>query len=102
MLTYSVVLGFSICSTIKDLQTTDMLVDCFSPTQNSNLTIQAEVFIYCNEVEQFTYIGGCGIMNICIWRHLKEELVWDIDEWLRVVSNIMDRYLNKLAIPLRN
>ena len=81
-----------------------MLVYCFSPTQNSNLTIQAEVFIYCNEVEQFTYIGGCGIHEYMHMEAFKRRvgLGYTVDKWLQVISNIMDRYLNKLTISLRN
>ena len=38
-------------------------------------------------------------MNICVLRHLKEELAWAIDKQLQVVSNTM---LFKTVIPLRN
>ena len=28
-------------------------------------------------------------MNVHVSRHLKEELAWAIDKWLRVISNTM-------------
>ena len=35
-------------------------------------------------------------VNVHVSRHLKEELAWAIDKWLRVISNIMS------VIPLMN
>ena len=34
-------------------------------------------------------------VNVCILRHLKEELAWVIDKWFRVITNKMS------VIPLR-
>ena len=42
---------------------------------------------------------GVVYMNICVLRHLKEELAWVIDKRLRVISNKM---LFKTVIPLKN
>ena len=42
--------------------------------------------------------SGCGIHEIHILRHLKEELAWAIDEQLWVFSN---EKLFKTVIPLR-
>ena len=38
-------------------------------------------------------------VNVRVSRHLKEELAWVIDKWLRANSNEM---LFKTVIPLRN
>ena len=38
-------------------------------------------------------------VNVCVSRHLKEELAWVIDKWLRAISNKM---LFKTAVPVRN
>ena len=48
-----------------------------------------------NKTEHFDYKGGCGI---CVLRCLKEELAWDTDKLLRVISKIM---LFKTVIPVR-
>ena len=32
---------------------------------------------------------GVAYMNVHVSRHLKEKLAWDINKWLRVVSNKM-------------
>ena len=32
---------------------------------------------------------GMANVNVCILRHLKEELAWAIDKWLWVISNKM-------------
>ena len=37
-------------------------------------------------------------VNVCVSRHLKEEIYWAIDKWLWVVSKTM---LFKTVIPLR-
>ena len=37
-------------------------------------------------------------MNVCVLRHLKEELAWAIDKWLQLIINKM---LFKTVIPLR-
>ena len=37
-------------------------------------------------------------VNVHQLRHLKEELAWPIDKWLRVIGNKM---LFKIVIPLR-
>ena len=43
---------------------------------------------------------GVAKMGVQVSRHLKEELAWAIDKWLRqFISNIM---LFKTAMPLRN
>ena len=42
---------------------------------------------------------GVAYVNVCVSRHLKEELAWAIDKRLLVVSNKM---LFKTDIPLRN
>ena len=42
---------------------------------------------------------GVAYVNVCVSRHLKEELAWALDKWLRVVSNKM---LFETVIPLRN
>ena len=42
---------------------------------------------------------GVAYVNIRVSRHLKEELAWAIDKWLRIISNKM---LIKTVIPLRN
>ena len=42
---------------------------------------------------------GVAYVNVCVLRHLKEELAWGIDKQLWVVSNKM---LFKTVIPLRN
>ena len=56
----------------------------------------------------FSYKGGCGVyiysysysyVNVCILKHLKEELAWAINKQLRVISNKM---LFKIVILLRN
>ena len=51
-------------------------------------------------MEHFNYKSGCGVrrLNIRVSRHLKEELSWAIDKWLRVINNKM---LFKIAVPLR-
>ena len=42
------------------------------------------------KTELFSYKGGCGIyVNLCVLRHLKEELAWAIDKWLWVISSKM-------------
>ena len=41
---------------------------------------------------------GVAKVNIRVSRHLKEELAWAIDKWLRLIINIM---LFKTVIPLR-
>ena len=41
---------------------------------------------------------GVAYVNVCISRHLKEELAWAIDKWLWLIINIM---LFKTVIPLR-
>ena len=41
---------------------------------------------------------GVAYMNICIIRHLKEELAEVTDKYLWIISNIM---LFKTVIPLR-
>ena len=41
---------------------------------------------------------GMVYVNICISRHLKEELAWAIDKQLHGISNM----LFKTVIPLRN
>ena len=38
-------------------------------------------------------------VSIRVLTHLKEELAWAADKWLRVISNIM---LFKTVAPLRN
>ena len=40
---------------------------------------------------------GVVYMGMHVSRHLKEELAWAIDKWLRVISNLI-----KTVIPLRN
>ena len=42
---------------------------------------------------------GVVQVNVCVSRHLKEELAWVIDKWLWVISNKM---LFKTVVPLRN
>ena len=37
-------------------------------------------------------------MNVCVLRHLKEELAWAINKWLGVISNTL---LFKTVVPLR-
>ena len=37
-------------------------------------------------------------MNVCILRHLKEELAWVIDKWLQIISN---KILFKTVMPLK-
>ena len=37
-------------------------------------------------------------MNVCLLRHLKQELAWARDEWLGVISITM---LFKIVIPLK-
>ena len=32
---------------------------------------------------------GVAYMNVCILRHLKEELAWVLDKWLQLISNKM-------------
>ena len=39
---------------------------------------------------------GVPYVNVCVLRHLKEELAWVIDKWLWVISNKMS------VLPLRN
>ena len=45
----------------------------------------------------FSYKGVVYI-NVLVLRHIKEELAWAIDEWLRVINNTV---LFKTVIPLR-
>ena len=33
-------------------------------------------------------------VNVCMSRHLKEELAWAIDKWFWAISNTMLQYLN--------
>ena len=40
-------------------------------------------------MERFSYKRGCDIRDVRALRRLKEELAWVIDDWLRVISNIM-------------
>ena len=40
-------------------------------------------------MERFGYKGGYVDVDICVLSHLKEELAWAIDKWLRVISTIM-------------
>ena len=42
---------------------------------------------------------GVAKMGVQVSRHLKEELAWAIDKWLKFISNIM---LFKTVMPLRN
>ena len=42
---------------------------------------------------------GVTYVNVRISRHLKEELIWVIDKWLRVISSEM---LFETVILLRN
>ena len=49
--------------------------------------------------EHFSYKGGVAYVNVCVSRHLKEELAWAIDKRFRVVSYKM---LFKTVTPLRN
>ena len=42
---------------------------------------------------------GVAYMNVCVSRHLKEELAWAIDKWFQATSNKM---LFKTVVPLRN
>ena len=48
----------------------------------------------------FSYKGGYGVreVDICVSRHLKQELAWATDEWLQVIINTM---LFKAVMPLR-
>ena len=39
--------------------------------------------------KHFSYKGGYGI---CISRHLKEELTWDIHKWFQFISNVKQLY----------
>ena len=41
---------------------------------------------------------GVAYVNLRVLRHLKQEVAWDRDEWLRIVSTTM---LFKTVIPLR-
>ena len=50
-------------------------------------------------MKHFSYKGECGIRERTHSKHLKEELVWAIYEWLWVISNGI---LFKTVIPLRN
>ena len=36
---------------------------------------------------------GVAYMNICILRHIKEELAWAIDKQLHVISYIVNSYV---------
>ena len=38
-------------------------------------------------MERFSYKGGCGVRDVDVSRHLKEELAWVINKQLRVISN---------------
>ena len=42
---------------------------------------------------------GVAYMNVCVSRHLKEELAWVIDKRIWVISHKM---LFKTVVPLRN
>ena len=50
-------------------------------------------------MEHFSIKVGVAYMNIRVSKRLKEQLAWDIDKWLWVISNKM---LFKTVIPLRN
>ena len=50
-------------------------------------------------MERSSYKGGCAYLNVCVLRHLKEELAWVIDKRLRVIGN---KILFKTIVPLRN
>ena len=41
---------------------------------------------------------GVVYMNVCISRHIKEELNLAIDKWLRLINNTV---LYKIVIPAR-
>ena len=49
-------------------------------------------------MEHLIYKGGCGILNIHISRHFKEELASAIDKRLRLITNTM---LLKTVMPPR-
>ena len=42
---------------------------------------------------------GVAYVNVCVLRHLKEDLAWAIDKWLQVINNKM---LFKTVVPLRD
>ena len=35
---------------------------------------------------------GVAYMNVCISRHFREELVWAIDKWLKVIIIVIQCY----------
>ena len=49
-------------------------------------------------MEHLSYMVGVAYVNVCVSRHLKEELSWAIDKRLRL---IIIKMLFKTAIPLR-
>ena len=40
-------------------------------------------------MEHFSCKSGCEWVGVHVSRRLKEELTWDIDKWLWVISNKM-------------
>ena len=40
-------------------------------------------------MKHFGYKVGVADVNVCISSHLKEELAWASDKWLRVIRTIM-------------
>ena len=48
-------------------------------------------------MERFSYKVGVAYVNIRLSKHLKEELVWAIDERLRSISNIKQLSLGTLV-----
>ena len=49
-------------------------------------------------MERLSYKVGMAYMNVCVSRHLKEELGWAMDKQLQLIINKM---LFKTVIPLR-
>ena len=49
-------------------------------------------------MERLSYRVGVAYVNVRVSRHLKEELSWAIDKWLRLIIIEM---LFKTVIPLR-
>ena len=41
-----------------------------------------------NKLERFSYKGRCDTyVGAHVWGHLKDELPWVIDKWIRIISN---------------